>query len=138
MYFTRFLLSIVFVLCASTALAAKPSKELICHVGNEYGPEGQVYDPYCVPDELYDCSADAGKIDLILVSEKAVAKHVAEEGEDPRHFYDDGVFEWTDYYPEEGVGDDPADFEDSDANGIDDGCELEVECPCAVEGGHEP
>ena len=37
MHFTRILLSIVFALFASTALAAKPEKDLVCHVGNELG-----------------------------------------------------------------------------------------------------
>ena len=126
MQFTRILLSIVFVLFTSTAQAAKPDKTLVCHVGNEYGPEDQVYDPTCEPDEFYDCSADAGKVDLILVSAKA--KHVGNEA----HTFVDGTgYPWEDYYPVDGIGDDPADFEEGDVVGIDQGCELaEESCPC--------
>ena len=75
MYFTRILLSIVFVLFASTALAAKPDKILVCHVGNELGSMGETYmdNPDCIiPPEWvgdYMCP-DEGKIDLILVSKK--------------------------------------------------------------------
>lgn len=71
MPFLKYLLSIVYVLFASTALAAKPVKPLVCHVGNETGPNGEVYldDPGCVPveDNGYFCP-DAGKIDLIEVA----------------------------------------------------------------------
>ena len=119
MLFTRILLSVVLVLFASTALAAKPEKTLVCHVGNEYGPEGQIYDPTCEPDEFYDCSADAGKVDLITISKKA--KHIG----NPAHsFEDDTGYLWEDYSPEDGVGDEAADFEEGDVVGIDRGCEL--------------
>jgi hypothetical protein len=78
MYFTKILLSIVFVLFASTALAAKPDKTLICHV-----------------------DSDAGRIDLILVSRKSkhgdshtfdgisdYAPLLADVGDDPADFED--------------------------------------------------
>jgi len=136
MYFTRILLSIVFVLFASTALAAKPSKILVCHVGNGLGSSEETYqdNPDCtIPPEWvgdpadYICP-DAGKIDLILVSTKA--KHI---GNPAHYFEDDTGYPWADYSPEDGVGDDPADFEEGDVVGIDRGCELEEEtllCPC--------
>ena len=136
MYFTRILLSIVFVLFASTALAAKPGKILVCHVGNELGSSEETYqdNPDCtIPPEWvgdhadYICP-DAGKIDLILVSTKA--KHLG----NPAHsFEDDTGYLWEDYLPEDGVGDEAADFEEGDAPGIDRGCELLEEnlaCPC--------
>jgi hypothetical protein len=133
MYLTRIVLSIVFVLFASTALAAKPDKTLVCHVGNELGSMGETYmdNPDCtIPPEWvgdpadYKCP-DAGKIDLILVSTKA--KHI---GNEAHSFGDD-----SDYAPVlDDVGDDPADFEDntSPPDGIDDGCETEelLTCPC--------
>jgi len=136
MKFTKILLSVVLTLFASTVLAAKPAQELVCHVGSTFGPEGQVYDPECVPSEEYDCSADAGKVDLISVSKKA--KHIVDDVPNPSHYFmDDTGFEWMDYYPDEGVGDSPLDFEDNNVDGIDDGCELEeeVQCPCEVAGG---
>jgi hypothetical protein len=124
MYFTRILLSIVFVLFASTALAKKPAKILVCHVGNELGSMGETYmdNPDCtIPPEWvgdpvdYMCP-DAGKIDLILVSQKAI--HIGNES----HSFDGD----SDYAPVlADVGDDPADFEDNSTplDGIDDGCE---------------
>ena len=126
------LLQTVFVfalmLFVSTGFAAKKEKTLICHVGNEVGPSGEVYDPTCVPDEFYDCSADAGKIDLIAVTKNA--KHIG----NPAHYFMDSTgFEWEDYSPEDGVGVDPADYEEGDVIGIDVGCELPEEnftCPC--------
>jgi hypothetical protein len=127
MYFTKFLLSIAFVLFASSALAGKaekepkPEKVLVCHVGSTKDSEG----------------ATNLKIDLISVSEKS--KHIKDMGKDfPKHSYvDESGFEWVDFYPAEGVGDDPADFDDSNGDGIDDGCELEEEvvCPCAADTG---
>jgi hypothetical protein len=133
MYLTRILLSIVFVLFASTALAAKPDKTLVCHVGNELSSMGETYmeNPDCtIPGdwvgeaEDYICP-DAGKIDLILVSTNA--KHI---GNEAHSFGDD-----SDYAPLlADVGDDPADFEDNTEppDGIDDGCETEelLACPC--------
>jgi hypothetical protein len=130
MYFTRILLSIVFVLFASTALAAKPHKTLVCHVGNELSSMGETYmeNPDCtIPGDWvgdFTCP-DAGKIDLILVSSKA--KHI---GNEAHSFGGD-----SDYAPLlADVGDDPADFEDNTEprDGIDDGCETEelLTCPC--------
>jgi hypothetical protein len=127
MYFTKILLSIVFVLFASTALAGKPENTLVCHVGNELGSDGETYmeNPDCIipgdwvgEAEDYICP-DAGKIDLILVSKKA--KHI---GNAAHAFLDSEDFLWEDYPPEEGIGDDPADFEEGEAVGIDRGCEL--------------
>ena len=115
------LLQTVFVctlmLIATTAVAAKQEKELICHVGNEVGPgpDFDVYldDPDCVPhyDNDYFCP-DAGKIDLISVAK--ASKHLG----NPSHMYD-GI---SDYTPEEvyASGDST---EDSNDDGIDDGCE---------------
>lgn len=130
MYFSKIILSIVFVLFASTALAAKPVKELVCHVGNDKGSNDETYmeNPDCTPSEGWDeiedgafkCP-DAGKIDLILVSKKA--KHIGNAA----HTF--GVF--SDYAPViEGVGNDPFDFEDftSPPDGIDDGCETVKSC----------
>ena len=81
-------------------------------------------------DGAFNCP-DAGKVDLIAVSKKS--KHVGNEA----HYFMEGDNEWVDYYPEEGVGDDPADFDDNNGDGIDDGCELEEEvaCPCEVDDG---
>jgi len=127
MYLTRILLSIVFVLFASTALAAKKEKDLICHVGNEEGPAGETYldDPGCTLTEEngYFCP-DAGKIDLILVP--ANAKHIG----NPTHAYE-GI---PDYVPfKEEAGGNPLDFEDGNGDGIDDGCEpddYQLTCLC--------
>ena len=103
------------MLIATTAVAAKQEKELICHVGSEVGPGGEVYldDPGCIPIEENDYFCpDAGKIDLILVAKRA--RHLG----NPSHMYD-GI---SDYTPEEvyasGDGKD-----DSNGDGIDDGCE---------------
>ena len=135
MHFTRILLSIVFILSASTALAKKPDKILVCHVGNELGSMDETYqdNPDCtIPPEWvgdpadYICP-DAGKIDLILVSTKA--KHIG----NPSHSFDDTVYLWEDYAPEDGIGNDPADFEEGDVVGIDRGCEKPEEnlmCDC--------
>ena len=141
MQFTRILLSIVFVLIASTALAAKPEKTLVCHVGSELGSNGETYQenpeclilpPYAGDPADYICP-DAGKVDLISVSAKAAAKHIADDEEQPKHFFEDeSGYLWEDYAPEAGIGDDPADFEEGDVLGIDRGCELAaaVACPC--------
>lgn len=122
MHLTRILLSIVFVLSASTALAAKPEKTLVCHVGNEEGLGGETYldDPGCVPIEEngYFCP-DAGKIDLIKVAK--AHKHLNNSS----HEYD-GI---SDYLPED-VGASGEGKEDSNGDGIDDGCEpLTAETP---------
>jgi hypothetical protein len=94
----------------------------VCHVGSEL-PE---YDPNCTEN-----CGDAGKIDLIEVSVNAY--HLG----NPAHAYG-GV---SDYLPGDegasGVG-----TEDSDGDGVDDGCEIPEDpyCPCfttedLVEGG---
>lgn len=120
MYCRRILLSIIFILFASTAVANTADKMiLVCHVGSELGPEGQPYDPYCDPG-YSDCSADAGKVDLIEAPRNA--KHIRN---DEHAYLDAENFLWKDYSPGAGVGDDPADFEDLNLDGIDDGCELE-------------
>lgn len=135
MYYTRTLLYIVFVLFASTALAAKSDKTLVCHVGTELGSNGESYQdnpncdilpPYDGDPADYICP-NAGKVDLILVSMNA--KHI---GNDAHSFLDATDYLWEDYSPEEGIGDDPLDFEEGDVPGIDRGCELlgETTCPC--------
>ena len=133
------LLQTVFVftlmLFVSTGFAAKKEKTLICHVGSELGsndesyqdnPNCDVLPPYDGDPADYICP-DAGKVDLIAVSKNA--KHI---GNPAHYFMDSGGFEWEDYLPEEDVGDEAADFEDANFDGIDDGCELEVPqtCPC--------
>ena len=137
MHIIRIILVIVFVFYASSALAKKPEKILVCHVGSELGSSGETCqeNPDCtIPTEWigdpadYECP-DAGKVDLISVSNDA--KHIG----NPAHkFLDAEGFLWEDYLPEEGVGDDPADFDNGDADGIDNGCDLEPEplltCPC--------
>jgi hypothetical protein len=125
MYFTRILLSIVFVLYASTALAAPPEKTLICHVGNEVGPGGEDYldAPGCVPHDGNDWFCpDAGKIDLIEVAKRA--KHLGNAA----HSYD-GI---SDYLPGD-IGASGEGKEDSNGDGVDDGCEPPfLACPCWI------
>jgi hypothetical protein len=112
------------MLFAATGFAAKKEKDLICHVGNEEGPGGETYldDPGCVPIEEngYFCP-DAGKIDLIEVANSS--KHL----NNPSHTYD-GI---DDYLPED-VGASGEGDEDSNGDGVDDGCEPPVvaSCPC--------
>jgi hypothetical protein len=109
-----------------TVIAGKVGKTLVCHVGSETGPAGEVYDPACVPGDVngWFCP-DAGKVDLLEVS--ASSRHLG----NPSHAYG-GV---SDYEPgamgASGVGTD-----DSDGDGIDDGCEIPAaaECPCWDEG----
>jgi hypothetical protein len=114
----------IFMLVATTTLAAKKEKELICHVGNEVGPGGEVYldDPGCAPIEEngYFCP-DAGKIDLIEVAN--ANKHL----NNPSHAFG-GI---SDYLPAD-VGASGEGDEDSDGDGIDDGCQPPVleSCPC--------
>lgn len=109
----------------ATGVSASPDKGLICHVGNETGPAGEVYldDPGCVPGEGngYFCP-DAGKIDLILVGN--VGAHL----DNVSHNWD-GL---SDYDPAE-VGASGDGTEDSDGNGVDDGCEPPLPCPCWAE-----
>ena len=145
MRFTRIILSIVFVLFASTTIEAKHDKSekseksakskkiLVCHVGSKLGSQGETYmqNPDCeIPvgwEGKYECP-DAGKVDLISVS--ANAKHI---GNAKHTFLDAEGFLWEDYPPEgDLVGDDPLDFEEGAVAGIDRGCELEqaLTCPC--------
>ena len=110
---------------AASSVAASPEKSLVCHIGNKAGPSGEVYldNPACVPgeDNGYFCP-DAGKIDLILAANNSA--HLG----NPSHGWD-GIF---DYQPVE-VGASGAGTEDSDGNGVDDGCELPLPCPCWAE-----
>lgn len=120
----KIILTFTLVLFATTGFAAKKEKDLICHVGNEEGPGGETYldDPGCAPIEEngYFCP-DAGKIDLISVAN--ASKHLS----NPNHTYD-GI---DDYLPED-VGASGEGDEDSNGNGIDDGCEPPelTSCPC--------
>jgi hypothetical protein len=120
---TKTLFLLTLTLLATTALADKPQKTLVCHVGNETGPGGETYldDPSCTPgeDNAYFCP-DAGKIDLIVIAK--AHKHL----ENPAHEFD-GI---SDYEPAE-ISASGSGTEDSDGNGIDDGCEPPAEaCPC--------
>jgi hypothetical protein len=122
MRIARLFIGIALMFTAVNA-AAKQDKVLLCHVGNETGPGGEVYldDPDCVPNDLnnYFCP-DAGKIDLIVVAKPA--KHL----NNPSHTWD-GI---SDYEPSE-IGATGEGTEDSDGNGIDDGCEIPAgDCPC--------
>lgn len=122
----RNLVFMILVLFVSTTLTAKQNKMLVCHVGNEVGPGGETFldDPDCEPSDLNDYFCpDAGKIDLIVIAEKAAAKHLV----NPSHYWD-GI---SDYDPI-AMGASGDDTEDSDGNGVDDGCEIPVEdaCPC--------
>ena len=110
------------VLLAAATVHAKSEKVLVCHVGSATGPQGETWldDPDCVPgeDNGYFCP-DAGKIDLIVVP--ANANHL----DNPSH-------EWAgiaDYDPIE-LGASGQGTEDSNGDGIDDGCELSSPCPC--------
>ena len=87
----------------ATTGLAKQDKTLICHVGNEAG-------------------VDAGMIDLIVVAKPA--KHLDNDA----HYWD-GI---SDYEPSE-IGASGDGTEDSDGNGIDDGCEPAELCPCWAE-----
>ena len=117
----RLILFCTLILIATTGLA-KQDKILICHVGNEVGPGGEVYldDPGCVPIEENDYFCpDAGKIDLISVAK--VSKHLG----NPSHEYD-GI---SDYRPAD-IGASGDGKEDSNGDGIDDGCQPPETCPC--------
>lgn len=132
MSFTKTFISVFFLLLSTSLFAAKPEKELVCHVGSQLGSNGESYqeNPNCdiLPPYVGDAAdyicPDAGKIDLILVSERA--NHLGNEA----HAFD-GL---SDYEPfKENAGSDPNDFEDINGpDGIDDGCELEelLTCPC--------
>lgn len=115
------------LLLAATLVNAKPEKMLVCHIGNETGPGGETYldDPNCVPSDLnnYFCP-NAGKIDLIVVPERAAANHL----ENPNHYWD-GI---SDYDPI-AMGASGDGTEDSDGNGVDGGCEIPDVCPCWAE-----
>ena len=118
----QIVLACILMLIAATALATKQEKVLICHVGNETGLGGEVYldDPTCTPSDAngYFCP-DAGKIDLIVVAK--VSKHL----NNPNHEWD-GI---SDYEPSD-VGASGDGTEDSDGDGIDDGCQPPETCPC--------
>lgn len=142
MRIARLILFLIFVLFASAALAAKPENTLVCHVGNELGSNGESYldnadcdilPPYGGDPADYICP-DAGKIDLI--SAPPNAKHI---GNAAHSFLDAESYLWEDYAPEDGVGDDPADFEEGDVVGIDRGCELATlpNCYDGVQNGDE-
>lgn len=120
MSFTKVFISVFFLLLSASLFAAKPEKILICHVGNEVGPNDEVYDPSCAPIEEnnYFC-ADAGKIDLIEVAK--AGKHLG------KHGYG-GI---TDYEPAS-IGATGEGAEDTDGDGVDEGCDppLILACPC--------
>jgi hypothetical protein len=132
-------LSVLLTLVATSAFAGKKEKEFVCHVGSEYGPDGEVYmdDPGCVPNDGNDFFCpDAGKIDLIEVPN--TAKHI----NNPSHTFveeiEEGVFvSVSDYLPDpEWIA--RGNVDENPINGIDDGCEeppppAEV-CPCWDEG----
>lgn len=132
MSFTKVFISVFFLLLSASLFAAKPDKELVCHVGSQLGSNGESYqeNPNCdiLPPYVGDAAdyicPDAGKIDLILVSKRA--NHLGNEA----HAFN-GL---SDYEPfKENAGSDPNDFEDINGpDGIDDGCELEelLTCPC--------
>jgi hypothetical protein len=115
----------VSLLLMSSGLAARQEKTLVCHVGSQAGPGGEVFldDPDCVPSEenSYFCP-DAGKIDLIVVGNADA--HLG----NPSHSWD-GL---ADYEPAE-VGASGDGTEDSDGDGVDDGCEPAMPCPCWAE-----
>ena len=116
MKIVKIMFAVTLMLFATTGFAAKKEKDLICHVGSEEGPGGETYldDPGCVPVEEngYFCP-DAGKIDLIEVSKKA--NHLGNLS----HTYG-GI---SDYRPGS-LGASGEGSEDSDGDGIDDGCEF--------------
>jgi hypothetical protein len=103
MKLTRIVFAFALVLFAATALADRQEKTLICHVGNEEG-------------------VDAGKIDLIVVANSS--NHL----DNPSHYWD-GI---SDYEPSEANASGDG-TEDSDGNGVDDGCEPAETCPCWAE-----
>jgi hypothetical protein len=127
MYLREFVMKQLILFCtlilfATTGLAAKQEKALICHMGNEAGLGGETYldDPTCVPSDVngFFCP-DAGKVDLIVVAK--ADKHLNNDS----HSWD-GI---SDYEPSE-VGASGDGTEDSDGDGIDDGCEPADICPC--------
>ncbi len=123
---SRFALALVCLLTAGAAVA-KQEKTLICHVGNELGSDGATYleNPDCTPPEGYTAEdyvcPDAGKVDLIVVAK--AQKHLANQS----HSWD-GL---SDYEPGD-VGASGEGTEDSNGDGIDDGCQPPdgAECPC--------
>ncbi len=122
MKFIQITIGWTLILFAVTGFAGPKVKQLVCHVGNEVGPGGETYldDPNCLPSDTnnYFCP-DAGKIDLILVPENA--NHL---GNDSHSF--DGI---SDYTPDE-VDASGEGTEDSDGDGVDDGCQPPEACPC--------
>ena len=115
----RFTLAFAILLLAVPALEARQEKTVICHVGSEEGPNGETYDPNCIPTDDFDCP-DAGKIDLIEVANPR--KHLGTEARPTRHTWD-GI---SDYEPYElgasGIGSE----DDDDSDYIDEGCEPAV------------
>ena len=110
----------LFLLLVVSTAAAKQEKTWICHVGNEAGISGETYldDPDCVPNDQNDYFCpDAGKIDLIEIA--TAHKHLS----NPSHTWAGQ----SDYLPSD-VGASGVGKEDTDGNGIDDGCEAS--CPC--------
>lgn len=118
----RAILFSALLLFAVTGFAGPKVKQLICHVGSNVGPGGEVYldDPDCVPDDTnnYFCP-DAGKIDLIRVP--ANSNHLGNDAHSFDGFYD---------YDPIATGASGEGTEDSNGNGIDDGCEPVEPCPC--------
>lgn len=117
---TTIVIALTSIILATTALADRQEKTLICHVGSELGPNDETYldDPDCVPSDTVSCP-DAGKIDLILVANPA--NHL----DNPNHEFDG----FSDYDPI-AVGASGVGTEDSNDDGIDDGCEIPEACPC--------
>ena len=117
---------------SGTVFAERQDKMQVCHVGSEYGPapEYAVYmdDPGCVPVEENDYFCpDAGKIDLIEAAK--TNNHLS----NPNHTFEFAPGEFvSDYEPDPAWG---GSTEDTDGNGIDDGCESpapasNLSCPC--------
>ena len=117
---TKIVIALTFMMFATTTLADRQDKMPICHVGTELGPNNETYfdDPDCVPSDTVSCP-DAGKIDLIFVANPA--NHLG----NPNHEFDG----FSDYDPiAEGASGEGK--EDSNGDGIDDGCEISEPCPC--------
>lgn len=120
----KIIFTFICVFFTATGFAAPKEKTSVCHVGNEVGPKGEVYldDPGCVPieDNGYFCP-DAGKIDLIEVPKPN--KHL----NNPSHQFD----ELSDYLPGD-VGASGVGNEDSNGDGVDEGCAppTNATCPC--------
>jgi hypothetical protein len=116
------ILPLALILVAAGNVWAKPEKTLVCHVGNKVAPNGDTYldDPDCTPslDNDYFCP-DAGKVDLVVVP-------------NAENHLENAAHEWAglfDYEPSE-VGATGDGTEDTDGDGIDEGCEPVNTCPC--------